>query len=149
MGTGLNQMNGPMVFYYGAYLQGGYFLTGESIGYNKQTGVLDYVVEPFSEFVGTGKRGKVCGWGAWEVAFRWSYLNLVGSNVNPANIIPGGAGPPPSPNAGAVNESTLALNWWWNRYSRVQFNWIHSSPTYTAFGYAPFDIFGTRFQVEF
>ncbi len=149
LGTALNQLGGPTVWYYGGYMQGGFFLTGESIFYNKQTGVFDYVVEPFSQFVGTGKRGKICGWGAWEMAFRWSYLNLVGNNVNPANIIAGGAGPPPSPNPGAVNESTVALNWWWNRYTRLQFNWIHSMPSYTQFGYAPFDIFGTRFQVEF
>ena len=149
MGTALNQLGGPPVYYYGAYLQGGYFLTGESLFYNKQTGVLDYVVEPFSEFFGTGKRGNICGWGAWEVAFRWSYMNLVGDNVDPANILPGGAGPPPNPNPGSANETTLAINWWWNRYTRVQFNWIHSMPDYTLSGYAPFDIFGTRFQVEF
>ena len=30
LGTALNQMNGPPVFYYGAYIQAGYFLTGEA-----------------------------------------------------------------------------------------------------------------------
>ena len=35
------------------------------------------------------------------------------------------------------------------RFTRVQFNWIRSMPTYTGYGYAPFDIFGTRFQIEF
>jgi phosphate-selective porin OprO/OprP len=149
LATALNQMNGPAVFYYGAYLQGGFFLTGESAGYNKQTGVLDYNVKPYTEFFGTGAKGRMCGWGAWELAFRWSYVNLIGSNVDPNNILVGPAGPPPSPNAGQVNESTVALNWWWNQYTRVQFNWIHSMPVYTVGGFAPFDIFGTRFQIEF
>jgi hypothetical protein len=67
------------------------------------------------------------------------------------------------PNYGVLNESTVGLNWWWNRYTRVQFNWIHSMPNYqstlvtpavgapfaTPSGYAPFDIFAARFQIEF
>jgi len=149
LGTILNQMGGPPVWYYGAYLQGGYFLTGESAGYNKQTGVMDYNVKPFSPFFGTGTKGQMCGWGAWELAFRWSYVNLVGANVDPANVLAGPPGPPPSPNPGSANESTVAVNWWWNQYTRVQFNWIHAMPDYNTGGFAPFDIFGTRFQIEF
>jgi phosphate-selective porin OprO/OprP len=149
LGTSLNQMNGPPIFYYGAYMQGGYFLTGESANYNKQTGVMDYNVKPYSEFFGTGRGGSVCGWGAWALGFRWSYLNLAATNIEPGNVLPGPAGPPPSPNPGQVNETTLALNWWWNQYTRVQFNWIHSMPVYNMGGFAPFDIFAARFQVEF
>lgn len=149
LGTALNQMGGPPVFYYGAYLQGGYFLTGESANYNKQTGVMDYNVKPYSEFFGTGTRGHICGWGAWALGFRWTYLNVAATNINPDNILVGPPGPPPSPNAGALNETTLALNWWWNQYTRVQFNWIHSMPDYNVGGWAPFDIFATRFQIEF
>ncbi len=149
LGTSLNQMNGSPVFFYGAYLQGGYFLTGESVGYNKQTGVLDYVMKPYTDFFGTGRKGSVCGWGAWELAFRWSYLNVAATNIEPGNILPGIAGPPPVPNPGQINETTLALNWWWNQYTRVQFNWIHSMPVYNTGGFSPFDIFATRFQVEF
>jgi phosphate-selective porin OprO/OprP len=150
MVTGVDQMNGgPTVYYYGAYAQAGYLLTGESMGYNKQTGVMDYNVKPFSEFVGTGKRGFMCGWGAWEIAARWSYLNLAATNVDPVNQLPAIAGPPPAPNLGTINESTVALNWWWNQYTRVQFNWIHGMPDYNVAGFAPYDIFGTRFQIEF
>ena len=57
---------------------------------------------------------------------------------------------PPVPNFGVLNESTVGLNWWWNRYTRLQFNWIHAMPNYqNGTGFAPFDIFGSRFQVEF
>ena len=44
------------------YVQAGYFLTGESCGYNKQMGALDYNVKPFKEFFGLG-RGKQSGYG--------------------------------------------------------------------------------------
>ncbi|REK10226.1 MAG: hypothetical protein DWQ37_16595 [Planctomycetota bacterium] len=152
MATWVNQLNGPAIFYYGAYIQGGIFLTGENAGYNQETGVLDYNCQPFSPFYGTGTRGQIGGWGAWELAFRWSYMNLAADNILPENQISDDVGPPPSPNPGYANESTVAINWWWNQYTRVQFNWIHSMPQYTTpewAGFAPFDIFGTRFQVEF
>ena len=148
MATGLNQMGGPTVFYYGAYAQCGWFLTGETVGYNKITGVLDYNVTPFTSFFATPGRGNR-GWGAWEVAARWSYLNLSATNIVPANQLSNSAGPPPSPNPGSLNESTVALNWWWNTYTRVQFNWIHCMLENNARGFSQMDIFATRFQIEF
>ncbi|MBX9790218.1 MAG: hypothetical protein K2Y37_14975 [Pirellulales bacterium] len=149
LATSLNQLGGPAIFYPGAYFQCGYFLTGESCLYLKQAGVLDYNVVPYSDFFGLGRKRGFGGWGAWEAAFRWSWQDLSGVNLNPANQISNAAGPPPAPNPGVVNQTTLALNWWWNKFTRVQFNWIHSMPTYRGFGYAPFDIFAARFQVEF
>ncbi len=148
MATTLNQFNGPQLFYYGAYLQAGYFLTGEHVGYNKQTGVMDYNVKPFSEFFGLGNRG-MCGWGAWEVAGRWSYTNLNNAQLNPANQLSSAAGPPPSPNPGQLNNATLALNWWWNQYTRVEFNWIHSMIDNTNGGPSTMNTFASRFQIEF
>ncbi len=146
--TGVNQMGGPVVVYQGAYLQAGYFLTGESCGYNKQMGALDYNVKPFADFFGV-KTG-MCGWGAWELAGRWSYLDLSATNINPANQTGlGSAGPPVSPNPGVLNESTVALNWWWNLYTRVQFNWIHGMLDNNANGKSLFDVFAVRFQTEF
>lgn len=146
----VNQMNGPTVNYYGAYLQCGYFLTGESCLYLKQAGVLDYNVVPYSDFFGIGRnKWAIGGWGAWEVAFRWSWLDMAGNNILPQNQLSNIAGPPPAPNPATVHETTLALNWWWNRFTRVQFNWIHSMPNYNSVGSAPFDIYAARFQVEF
>jgi len=146
----VNQRNGPAVIYPGAYVQCGYFLTGESCLYLKQAGVLDYNVVPYSDFFGIGRnKWAIGGWGAWEVAFRWSWVDLTGNNIVPANQLSNSAGPPPAPNPGSVNETTLALNWWWNRFTRVQFNWIHSMPNYPGLGLAPFDIYGARFQIEF
>jgi phosphate-selective porin OprO/OprP len=125
-------------------------LTGESIDYLNEAGVFDYNVVPFAPLLGTGRRGHMRGWGAWEIAARWTYLDLSGVNIRPSNILPAPQDTlPPSPNAGVLNETTVGINWWWNRFTRVQLNWIHSMPNYIGQGSAPFDIVGTRFQIEF
>ena len=144
-----NQFGGPPTFVPAAYFQCGYFLTGESCLYLKQAGVLDYNVVPHTTFFGTGRRGRVAGWGAWEVAFRWTYVDLSCVNVAPANQLSNSDGPPPAPGYGTYNAPTVALNWWWNRFTRVQFNWIHAMPDVRGHGPLPFDIYGTRFQIEF
>jgi phosphate-selective porin OprO/OprP len=146
---GFNQFGGPTTLLPAAYFQCGYFLTGESVLYLKQPGVLDYNVVPYTTFFGTGRRGRVAGWGAWEVAFRWTYVDLSCTNVDPVNQLSDSAGPPPAPGYGTYNAPTVALNWWWNRFTRVQFNWIHAMPDVRGHGVLPFDIFGTRFQIEF
>lgn len=147
----VNQFGGPMLLQTGAYMQCGYFLTGEHADYLKQAGVFDYNVNPFTPFFGTGRRGRMGGWGAWELAFRWTYVDMTCRDLNPANqlVNPDPIRKPPATQFGTLNESTLALNWWWNRSMRVQLNWIHSMPNYVGVGAVPFDIIGTRFQAEF
>jgi phosphate-selective porin OprO/OprP len=166
LATTVSQPDGPLVFLDGAYVQCGYFLTGENVGYNKQMGALDYNVKPYTDFFGLGRHRTFGGWGAWEVAFRWSVVDLRGSKINPANIVPNPPGVPPSPaaavpdgtntvpafggpNPGILNQSTVALNWWWNQYTRLQFNWIHSMAQSTNFGFNAMDIFAGRVQLEF
>jgi phosphate-selective porin OprO and OprP len=145
----VDQFGGPTMVMPTAYFQCGYFLTGEHALYLKQPGVFDYNVVPHTPFFGTGRRGQLAGWGAWEVAFRWSYVDMSGTNINPANQLSNNPGPPPAPSLGVLNQPTVALNWWLNRYTRVQLNWIHSMPNLIGYGPAPFDIVGTRFQIEF
>ncbi len=157
----VNQKVGPLLLQSGAYMQCGYFLTGEHANYLKQAGVFDYNVNPFTPFFGTGRKGRVRGWGAWEVAFRWSYVDMANRGYDTANNLPDPTSnfAPPEPQFGVLNESTLALNWWWNRSMRLQLNWIHSMPNYTGrttsknaptiTGLVPFDIIGARFQAEF
>ena len=48
-----------------------------------------------------------------------------------------------------VYQTTVGVNWYWNKFAKVQFNWIRSMPDYIGYGAAPFDIYGTRFQIEF
>lgn len=147
--TTVNQFGGPTIMQPAAYFQCGYMLTGESIGYLKQVGAFDYTVVPYTPFFGTGRKGRIRGWGAWELAARWSYVDLSGVNLRPENQLSNTAGPPPSPNAATVNQTTVGVNWYWNKFAKVQFNWIRSMPDYIGYGAAPFDIYGTRFQIEF
>lgn len=147
MATLIDQMAGPQIFYHGAYVQCGYFLTGENCGYNKQMGSMDYNVKPFREFFGLGRDQWFCGWGAWEVAARYSYVNL---SATPTAIVPVPvATVPPYPNPGTVNDVTLALNWWWNQYTRVQFNYINVNQNLNAPTGGITNIYAARFQFEF
>jgi phosphate-selective porin len=46
---------------------------------------------------------------------------------------------------------TLALNWWWNQYTRVQFNYINvwQNSDFAIYGKSYTGIFAGRFQIEF
>ncbi|MFO0903225.1 MAG: porin, partial [Pirellulales bacterium] len=60
MGTLVDQTNGPSLYYDGAYIQGGYFLTGENRTYNRTVGAFDRVT-PFTEFFSLGRKSAFCG----------------------------------------------------------------------------------------
>lgn len=124
----VNQIGGPLVTFPGAYSQVGWFLTGEHRAYNRTGGVFTRVV-PNRNF-GFGPQN---GWGAWELAFRWSHLNLNDNNIQ----------------GGRLNDLTLGLNWYLNRYTKLQLNNIHAflnSPTY---GPSECNIVAARAQVDF
>jgi phosphate-selective porin OprO/OprP len=144
LATWVNQVGNPNIYYDGAYAQAGYFLTGENRTYNRTYGVFDRIT-PFEDFFGVGRHEGVCGWGAWEVAGRWSYLDLSDPRAVP---IATAVGPPPVPNPGYLNESNLALNWYWNAWMKMQFDWMHVFVNNAA-GNGDCDIYSGRFQIEF
>ena len=149
MATGVNQIGAPNLFYDGYYVQAGYFLTGENRTYNRMFGVFDRVT-PYTDFFALGRNSGFCGWGAWEVTARWSYVNLFDPNAVPLPGQPVPAAPPNVfPNPGSMNESTLGLNWYWNTYAKMQFCWMHCMLDDAATGDSTADIFCGRFQVEF
>lgn len=125
---------------FGTYAQAGYFLTGERCGYNRVVGVMDYVTTPLNPKLG-----------AWEVAYRFDFTNL--PNVGQVPVAaPGNAGTAGgNPNPGQLYMNTLALNWWWNQYTRVQFNYINAfnNSDFAVYGSSHTHVFATRFQVEF
>jgi len=84
----------------GFYIQGSYFLTGESRPYNFKKGVFDGI-KPKS-VVGKGGRG------AWEIAARFSNLNLSDGDIN----------------GGEQDDFTLGLNWYPTRNLRFMANYI-------------------------
>ena len=122
----------------GGYVYLSYFLTGEHIPYDRKSGTLDRVI-PYENFflVDRCSGGHGTGWGAWNVAARYSYLNLTDADVL------GGVG----------NTGTLALNWHWNPYAKVQFNLIYgeidSHQAVNGFTAGDYLIAGTRFAIDF
>jgi phosphate-selective porin OprO/OprP len=137
--TSVDQIGGPQLFYDGAYVHAGWFITGENRTYNRTFGAFDKVI-PYEEFFTLGHQG-FCGWGAWELAARLSYVNL-----NDPQAVPQ-PGFPTLP--GRLVDSTLGLNWYWNAYTKLQLNWIHAWLDNAAFGSSDTDIYAARAQVEF
>jgi len=88
----------------GGYSQVGIFLTGEHRPYDRKAGAIDRVI-PLNSLSKNGQ-----GFGAWEVAARWSYLDLTD------NLIRGGE----------MQNVTLGLNWYVNPYCKCVGNYIHT-----------------------
>jgi len=91
----------------GFYLSGSYFLTGEHRNYNRSLGVFTGV---------TPKQGFHLfdeGWGALEMACRFSYVDLNDKAIN----------------GGKESNLTLGLNWYLNEKSRFMFNYTHARVT--------------------
>lgn len=128
--------------FYGAYVSVGYFLTGEHRPYDRATGQIDRI-KPFHNF---SPWKDDCGWGAWELAGRWSLINL-----NDANI-----------RGGQMTDYTAAVNWYVNPNWKICFNYIHSMPNFsyqggnpatglpaTAFYGSTTNMFDIRVQMDF
>lgn len=111
----VNTAGGSMATLEGMYAQVGYFLTGEHRPYDRKSATIERVV-PFQNFAPW--KGDGCGWGAWEVAGRWSYINLNDQNIR----------------GGQMNDYTAGLNWFLTPYWKIQFNYIFSNSQYS---YAP------------
>ena len=127
----VHQGNGQNAVLPGAYAQLGYFLTGEHRPYDRKAGAIDRVI-PKSNMTFNGQCGGP-GWGAWEVAGRWSYLDL-----NDAGI-----------QGGTITDYTAGLNWYWNPNTKMVFNWVHSMTTSAALPASQTDLFGIRAQLDF
>lgn len=125
LGAFVNQLGGPAVTFSGAYAQAAYVLTGEQHNYNRKSAVFGRVVpdEPF------GKGG--CG--AWELAARWSHVDLNDKNIQ----------------GGRLHNWTFGLNWYLNGFTKFQFNYIHPLLDSPVNGDSSADIFATRAQFDF
>jgi phosphate-selective porin OprO/OprP len=121
----LNEEGGPALEFPAGYAQLGYVLTGERRHYDKKTAAFGRVVPdvPF----GSGN------WGAFEVAGRYSALDLNDENIQ----------------GGRLQDLTFGLNWYLNRFTRFEFNYIHSILDRPLGNETEADIFGTRAQFDF
>lgn len=111
----VDQLQGrPDLSFAGAYVEANWFLTGESRVYDPRTGV-------FTRFSPHANLDPESGnWGAFEVAARWSTLNL-NSDENKflgATFV--------GVRGGEETNTTLGLNWYWNPYFRLMLNWVHA-----------------------
>lgn len=134
IGVPVSQVNGPGLFFDAAYVNVSYFLTGEHRTYNKLFGIIDRVF-PFEDFfrVRDGD-GCICqGWGAWEIAARYSFIDLTDANIQ----------------GGTLHDFTIGLNWYLNPYTRVKWEVIQANLNRAPVGESQAYIAGMRFDIDF
>jgi phosphate-selective porin OprO/OprP len=103
--TQVNRVAASSVGFDGGYVQGSWVITGENRDYKDGAFSRIKPNRPFSL-----KNG---GWGAWEVATRWSTLDLNDDNI---------AG-------GDEQNYSLGLNWYPNAYLRFLVDYVHFDAT--------------------
>ncbi len=113
----------------GYYAQASYFLTGEHRPYRNTSGLFDRVTPKNNV---RWKTGEERGWGAWEVAARWSSVDLNDGWLR----------------AGQHDAATLGLNWYLNPNARITWNLTRNFVDHDLYE-GTFDALHTRFQVEF
>ena len=122
--AGLNPVTGNATSnFHGYYLLGSYFLTGEQRNYRASAGQFRGI-KPRRNF-SLGQKGT----GAWEVAVRYSSLDLNHGTVS----------------GGKLDDFTAGLNWYLNPNARVMWNYIRANRE--SLGKA--GVFQMRFQVNF
>ncbi len=125
---------GDDVLLHGGYIYAAYFLTGEHMPWDRKTGQLARII-PFENFFsvrdcdGCVQRGL----GAWQVALRYSWADFTDQNIV----------------GGEAQAMTLGLNWYWNPYARMQFNYIVGDIDRQVAGGGDYQILGVRFMVDF
>lgn len=98
------------LYYHGSYVQVGYFLTGDNRGYDKRMGKYDRVRPLENFFLVRDENGHTqYGLGAWEIVYRFGYVNLNDHLVD----------------GGRYGEHTVGLNWYWNSNIKFQLNYLY------------------------
>ena len=109
--TGASDLN-----FYGGYFYVAYWLTNDYSPWNRPRGVLGRTIPNENFFIVRTEDGsRFRGWGAWQIAGRYSRGDF--TDGTGLQRIEGGIG----------QSFTFALNWWWNPYARMQFNYINGA----------------------
>ena len=124
------------LFYSGGYVEVLYFLTGEHRAYIRESGLFDRVVPRRNAYWVEGEKGKPdeCGPGAWQVGFRYNYLDLNDEGID----------------GGILNDFTAGLNWFINPNMKFQWNYsvtLRQSPTGLSDG--TIQGFGMRYAMDY
>jgi phosphate-selective porin OprO/OprP len=127
----------PSLNFNGGYVEASWTLTGESHVYIPTTGAYGPIVPEHPFFWGDG-------WGAWEIAARYSVMNL-DDRLGFADGVAGGQ----------QTIYTVGLNWYVNRNVRFMVNYLHGTidkqggaTSATDVG-ASFDALAMRTQIAF
>jgi phosphate-selective porin OprO/OprP len=128
----------------GGYVQLAYTLTGESRSYDRRYGILTreyFQGGPFTKawFLRDECGNLTWGWGAWEVAARYSYINL-NDGAGPNRI-----------QGGVMNGLSLGLNWYLNTNLSCMFDWVYDQRSDVPLGTFPgfTSGYGMRVQLTF
>jgi len=100
----------------GGYGEVSYTLTGEAHKYNKGSGAYGGITPAHSFSMKDGY------WGAWEIAARYSYIDLVDNFIAGTPI----GSQPNAVNGGKQEVFTAGLNWYPNTYMRFMLNYVHA-----------------------
>ncbi len=132
---------------HGGYVYVAYLLTGEHIPWNRKAGTIGQV-KPHENFfiVDRCGGGRGTGWGAWQIAARYSYADFNDGDGDPTITS--------QEVFGGIGESfTIGLNWIWNQNTRLQFNYLNGSIRNRSqlgnFVSGDYEILGARFMVYF
>ena len=92
--------------FWGGYVETSYFITGENRSYDRRFGVFDRPKLNQNMYFVRGDDGCIhYGLGAWQIAYRCSYLDLNDNGINGGQLLQHSAG----------------LNWYMNDNLKVQF----------------------------
>lgn len=132
--------------YHGGYAFFSYFLTGENRGYKKDFKGFDRVqpLEPF--FLTDSCQGLNYGWGAWELAFGYSWVNLEDGH----DIVATTPATAANRRRGFNQDVVVGLNWYQNPWSRMSFDYELELVDFVDVGVpsSTANIFGVRWQVD-
>ena len=109
----------------GGYVQLAYTLTGENRAYDKRGGTLarEYFGKsgPTSKFffVRDENGNLISTWGAWEVAIRYSHVDLNDGTNEGANLY--------RIQGGDMDGLTLALNWYMSTNMNLMIDWAYDN----------------------
>lgn len=142
MVTVVDSIVGPIT-YQGAYAQLAYRLTGEHRAYDKKYGTLGRLV-PHQDFFPLGSDG-IRGWGAWEVAARWSFVDIRNPDSLNGHYLNGTS----DLGNGILNDTTLGFTWFLNAHTKFQGNWIYCMLNNRDTGRSTANLFVSRIQVDF
>jgi phosphate-selective porin OprO/OprP len=125
------QRSGGERTFSGYYAFVSYFLTGPCRNYKVSSATFDRIT-PCQSWLDD----ECCGLGAWEIAARYSRLDLSDDNIR----------------GGEVWDATFGLNWYVNPHTRVMFNYVYSDLQSRGANNninAPLHVFAVRLQVDF